>query len=41
MITYVAAKGAEFEARQALSVLMSSHGRRWLEIDAIARELAY
>jgi hypothetical protein len=41
MITYVAAKRAEFEARQALSVLMSSHGRRWLEIDAIARELAY
>lgn len=41
MITYVAAKRAEFEARQALSTLMPRHGCRWPEIDAIARDLAY
>jgi hypothetical protein len=41
MITYVAAKRAEFGARQTLSTLMPRHGCRWLEIDAIARDLTY
>jgi hypothetical protein len=34
------ARGQEWSARAALSSVMTRHGYKWLEIEAIARELA-
>lgn len=41
MIAWVDAWRAEFEARQALSTLMTRHSVKWLDADRIARELAF
>jgi hypothetical protein len=41
VIAYVDAKRAEYEARLALSSLMTRNGLRWRDVDVIAHKLAF
>ena len=41
LINYADAKRAEYDARSALSALLTKNRMRWREIDDVVRELTY